>query len=70
MEKFCGEFDEAVFDCADNGTKKRMRIKIGKRTVVIDVYESRGSMKKSDELILKAVKQQTGIDLVKPTEGK
>jgi hypothetical protein len=64
-EKFCRDFDAAFFKCADTGEQRRIRASVGGRTVVVDIYPAGATMKKFDEMILGAVKQQTGIDLVK-----
>jgi hypothetical protein len=37
---------------------------MGNHTVVVDVYKQGGTMKKFDDMILNAVKKETGIDIV------
>jgi hypothetical protein len=61
---FCHQFDKAVFKCADTGLGARLVISMGNHTVVVDVYKQGGTMKKFDDMILNAVKKETGIDIV------
>lgn len=65
-QKFCEQFDQALWDCVDNGTTHRLTIGVdGKNVAVVDVYPQGGTMKKFDEIVLNAVKAKTGIDVAK-----
>lgn len=64
--QFCERFDSAVSKCAEDGTKSRLTLGIGERTVMVDIYEQGSTMKKFDEIILSTVKKETRIDLVEP----
>ncbi len=67
---FCENFDDAVFLCAEKGTSQRLVISIGGFPVCVDVYPEGGTMKKFDQMILKSVKAETGIDLIKEVENE
>lgn len=64
-ERFLEEFAEALDNCFDTGEQVRVTLGGKTRNVTIDIYPEGGTMKKFDEMILKAVKENTGVDLVK-----
>jgi hypothetical protein len=65
-EDWTNKFDDALFECSEKGTPRRMTISFGDEpVVVVDIYRQGSTMKKFDEMILGAVKQQAGIDVAK-----
>lgn len=65
QQDFCDAFDDALFDCVDNGTPKRLTVNFvnGKYPVTVDIYPQGGTMKKFNDIILSSVKEKTGIDI-------
>jgi hypothetical protein len=64
-EQFCEQFDSAFFECAEKGTAAKMTVGVGEESVTVEVYRTKGQMKKFEDIILKAVKQESGIDLAR-----
>jgi hypothetical protein len=66
-ERFCEQFDAAVFSCAEKGTSARLEIgwEGDPHNVVVDIYPQGGTMKKFNEAILAVAKDKAGVKLVK-----
>lgn len=64
-ESFFHDLDTAIEKCLDDGIESRLQLATSKRVISIDVYPTGGTMKKMDDLVLKTVKEKTGIDLLK-----
>lgn len=57
FEDFFKSFDDALYDCIDNGTEYNMTISSGARTVEIRIHEAGKARADFDEMILRAAKE-------------
>lgn len=59
-EKFCHDFDHAVFECAEKGTPYMMTINLNGQNVTVEIYRDKGQMKAFTDMVQDAHKMQVG----------
>jgi hypothetical protein len=60
--RFVKAFDEALIECMEKGTPAKMILGTPTgESVTIEVYRSKGDMKKLQDVILKTVQKEQGI---------
>lgn len=61
MQDFMDSFDEAFFDCIDNGTAKRLSCQVGERVVTVTIQEAGKDQVDFDKLLQQAVRNRVGV---------
>lgn len=64
-DKLMNSVEDGLAKCIDTGEPFRCTMGAGERSVTIDIYQNKASMKKFDEIMLGVVKEKTGIDIAK-----